>query len=117
MKRVAWVASSYRDLVQCPEEVQDAVGYALYQAQLGEVPESARRMRGDLHSVFEIRTKNAIGDSIFRAAYTTIIGNDVYVLDVFQKKSKHGIETARVDIERIRWRLRQAWEHHEQKKG
>jgi len=102
--------------MRCPEEVQDTIGYALYQAQKGDIPGDARRMRGDLHSVFEIRTRNSSGDSIFRAAYTTIIGNSVYVLDVFQKKSKHGIETAHGDIERIRWRLRQAWEHHDQEK-
>ena len=73
----------------------------------------AAPMKGDLRSVCEIRTRNESGDSIFRAVYTTSIGDYVYVLDIFKKKSKRGARTPEADLDRIRWRLRQAKEHHE----
>jgi phage-related protein len=54
---------------------------------------------------FEQRTRRKIGDVI-------------YVLDAFQKKSKKGDETPKRDLDRIRDRLKQAREHHaQQQKG
>ena len=44
----------------------------------------------------------------FRAVYTVRFFGVLYVLHVFQKKSKRGIETPQADIERIRARLKEA---------
>lgn len=49
----------------------------------------------------------------YRAVYTVKFEGVVYVLDVFQKKSKRGRATPRVDIDRIRSRLKLAQEHYE----
>lgn len=111
-KPIEWVASAKRDLKAMPEEVQDDIGYALDLAQRGLQADYARRMKGDLSDVIEIRTQNDTHDSTFRAMYTTQIGDVVYVLDVFQKKSKSGIATPKPDLDRIRGRLKQAREHH-----
>jgi phage-related protein len=73
----------------------------------------AEQMKGDLREVVEIRTTNDTGDSIYRAAYTTRIGEVVYFLDIFKNKSKQGIKTPRKDLERIKGRLRIAKEHYE----
>ncbi len=51
--------------------------------------------------------KDFSGDT-FRAVYTTRFGGTLYVLHVFQKKSKIGRETPRRDMELIRQRLREA---------
>ena len=51
------------------------------------------------------------GDT-FRAVYTVRLATAVYVLHVFQKKSRHGIATDRADIQLIMKRLKQAEEHH-----
>jgi phage-related protein len=99
-----------------PEEVQDDIGYALDLAQHGEQADYAHRMRGHLRDVVEIRTHNERGDSTFRGAYTVELGDIVYVLHVFQKKSKSGIETPKHDLDLIRQRLKQAREHYEQEK-
>ena len=44
----------------------------------------------------------------FRAVYTLRYADAIYVLHVFQKKSKTGRETPRRDIELIKRRLREA---------
>ena len=36
MKTLFWVASSKKDLMKMPEEVQDTFGYALHLAQVGK---------------------------------------------------------------------------------
>ncbi len=50
---------------------------------------------------------NHDGDT-FRAVYTVRFASRVYVLDVFQKKSKSGIATPNADIDRIKARLKRA---------
>lgn len=49
------------------------------------------------------------GDT-FRAVYTVRVGDRVFVLHAFQKKSKSGIATPKVDVELIKHRLKQAVE-------
>jgi phage-related protein len=101
-----------------PEEVQDDLGYALDLAQHGFQADYAKPMKGDLRDVLEIVADNERGDSTFRAAYTAKIGDVIYVLDAFQKKSKRGDETPKRDLDRIRDRLKQAREHYaQQQKG
>jgi phage-related protein len=55
--------------------------------------------------IFEIALKHR-GDA-FRAIYAVQIGDDIWVIDAFQKKSKSGIKTPRMDVERIK-RLKEA---------
>ena len=97
-----------------PEEVQDDVGYALDLAQHGKQADYAARMKGDLRDVIEIRAQNERGDSAFRAAYTIALGETIYVLHAFQKKSVTGIATPRRDLDLIRDRRKQARKHYEQ---
>jgi Phage derived protein Gp49-like (DUF891) len=52
-------------------------------------------------------TANDDGDT-FRAVYTVRRAGRVYVLDVFQKKSKSGIATPKPDLDRIKIRLKHA---------
>ena len=53
----------------------------------------------------------------YRAMYTTKIGQTVYVLHVFQKKSTRGIATPRKDINLIVQRLAAARRHDAQQGG
>ena len=52
----------------------------------------------------------------YRAVYTVKFASSVYVLHVFQKKSKRGIETPKQEIELIRARLKIA-EHLHRSEG
>lgn len=44
----------------------------------------------------------------YRAVYATKLGDKIYVLHAFQKKSKSGIKTPKEDIELIKRRLQTA---------
>ena len=46
MKKIIWIGSSLADLKDCPEDVKDDVGYALYEAQRGEMPKKAKPLKG-----------------------------------------------------------------------
>ncbi|WP_396225236.1 type II toxin-antitoxin system RelE/ParE family toxin, partial [Gemmatimonas sp.] len=50
----------------------------------------------------------------YRAAYTVHFDDVVYVLDVFQKKSKSGAKTPKPDKERVIARFKAAKKNHEQ---
>jgi phage-related protein len=105
-------------LVQRPDRDarrgQDSIGCALDLAQHGGRAAYASPMHGALRDVIEIRAKNGAGDGIFRAVYTAKLGDDIYVLDAFQKKSTSGIKTPQIDLDRIRERLKQGRKHHEE---
>ena len=107
---IEWVASALDDLREMPDDVKDEMGYALEQVQRGEVPVNSKPMHGPLRGVREIIADDESGT--YRTMYTTEIGNVVYVLDAFKKKSKSGIATPRSDLERLERRLKMAREHH-----
>ena len=46
LKPVAWLGSTKKDLLALPKEVQGKVGFALYQAQSGQMPEDAKPLKG-----------------------------------------------------------------------
>lgn len=46
--------------------------------------------------------------NIYRAVYATKIGDTIYVLHCFQKKSTHGIGTPKKEIDLIKQRLQEA---------
>jgi len=103
IKTLAWVGSSQDDLRKFPEEVKDMVGYALYLAQTGAKHPAAKPLKGFTGAgILEI-VEDHHGDT-YRAVYTVRFGDAVYVLHVFQKKSKHGIATMQKDIDLIKSR-------------
>ena len=107
LKPVTWVGTSLKDLREFPETVQDHMGYALYVAQRGGKHQDAKVLSGfGGAGVVEV-IKDHRGDT-FRAVYTLRYAGSVYVLHVFQKKSKTGRETPRRDVELIKQRLREA---------
>ena len=90
-----------------PATVQDALGYALYRVQRGAVPVSAKALHGFTGAgVLEIA--DDFDGNTYRAVCTVRLASAVYVLHVFQKKSKRGISMPRRDLELVRERLLQA---------
>lgn len=111
VKPVVWIGSTRTDLASFPEDVKDAIGYALYIAQRGGKHADAKPLRGfGSAGILEIIEDHA-GDT-YRAVYTVRLAGRIYVLHVFQKKSKAGIRTPKPEIELIRSRLKRAEEEH-----
>jgi phage-related protein len=108
---VIWIGSSLDDLRRISGEVQDEIGYALYFAQQGQRHSAAKVLKGfGGAGVLEIVENDAGGTH--RAVYTVRFVGVVYVLHVFQKKSRRGIQTPRSEIEMIHRRLAAAEAHY-----
>lgn len=83
------------------------MGFALHQAQKGLKSDHAKPFKGfGGASVLEIVEMDESGT--YRAVYTVKFKEIIYVLHVFQKKSKSGIATPKQQIDLIRSRLKQA---------
>ena len=109
MKPLEWIGTSKRDLLACPEDVQDTFGYALHLAQMGTKHGQAKPLKG-FGGAGVLEVVEDLDGETFRADYTVKIADTVYVLHVFQKKSKRGVATSRRDIDLIKMRLRTAVE-------
>jgi len=104
VKALAWLGSSKKDLMRFPEDVIQEMGYALYFAQKGEYYNKTKPFKGCGSGVYEIATeydKNA-----YRAIYIVSLGDTIYVVHCFQKKSKRGIKTPKEEIDVIKQRLK-----------
>jgi phage-related protein len=90
-----------------PDEVQDDIGYDLHWAQCGQMSPNVKPLKGFSGAgVLEVVTSH--DGNAYRAVYTVRFAGAVYVLHVFQKKSKHGIATPKQEIELVRARLKTA---------
>ena len=84
----------------------------LHEAQIGKKHPEAKPLRGfGGAGVLEVVADHA--GSTYRGVYTVRFEGRVYVLHVFQKKSKHGIATPKREIELVRERLRWAERDYE----
>jgi phage-related protein len=101
-----WMGNSLETLRGFPEKVQDDIGHSLMVVQAGLMPSDAKPLKGIGSGVFEIATRH--DGNAYRTVYAVKLGERVYVLHVFQKKSKTGIKTPQREINLIINRLREA---------
>lgn len=113
-KPLTWVGSSKRDYLRFPDQVQDDMGYALYVAQMGERPKSAKPLKGFKGAGVLELVEYDDGDT-YRTVYTVRFAERVYVLHAFQKKSKRGIATPKRESRLVEQRLRTAEEDYHQR--
>ena len=104
-KPLRWVASSKKDLMAMPEEVQDTFGYALHLAQVGQKHPDTKPLKGFGNAGILEVVEDFQGDA-YRAVYTVRYAEAVYVVHCFQKKSTQGIATPKPDVELIKSRLK-----------
>lgn len=107
-RSIVWVGDSKRRLLEFPREVRILVGHALSEAQSGRKVDYAKPLKGLVGGVFEIVADH--DTDAYRAVYAVKIGEVVYVLHCFKKKSTSGIAMPKPDIELIRTRLKRAME-------
>lgn len=103
-KPIEWIGGSYKDLLKMPAEVRKNFGHALHLAQNNDRHQSTKTLRGfggsDVIEILEDYNSDT-----YRAIYTTRFQGKIFVLHCFQKKSKNGNSTPKVEIETIRTRL------------
>lgn len=116
MKPLRWLGGSREDLREFPREVRREIGFALHFAQAGDKHPSGKPLRGfGGAGVLEVVADFRGG--AFRAVYTVRFANAVYVLHVFQKKSKKGIAAPKRAMALMRERLKWAEDDHRARSG
>jgi phage-related protein len=105
-RNVVWLVDTLDRLKGFPAGVREKLGFALYQAQIGQKYENTKPLHGFDAPLWEARADDLSGT--YRAVYLVQYRNAVYVLHVFQKKAKSGIATPQREIELIRQRLKLA---------
>jgi phage-related protein len=105
-RKLVWLVDSLDRLTGFPPAVRQKVGFALYQAQIGQKHESAKMLHGFGETVWQVRADDPAGT--YSAVYVTQLGEAVYVLHALQKKATLGIATPQRELDLIRQRLRLA---------
>jgi phage-related protein len=106
-RALIYLGSSEKDAGKLPEEVKELFSYALTIALAGGQHEDAKPFKGfNGRSVMEVVADDRNGT--FREVYTVRFEEAIYVLHIFQKKSKKGIATPKQDMDLIKQRLKWA---------
>jgi phage-related protein len=104
IRQISWLKPALKDFQGFPLAVQQDAAQALSIAARGGKADTAKPFKGVGSGVFEIALKHR-GDA-FRVLYAVQIGDALWVLHAFQKKSKSGIKTPQVEIDLIHERLK-----------
>jgi phage-related protein len=105
-RKLVWLADSRDRLTDFPAAVRQKLGFAPYQAQIGQKHETAKMLHGFSETVWQVRADDSGGT--YRTVYVARFGDAVYVLHAFQKKATSGIPTPRRELDLIRQRLQLA---------
>ena len=102
-----------------PDQVKRALGFSLRQLQIGREPTSQTRNMSSIGSG-DFELKEADERALYRAIYLSKMGNTIYVLHCFEKKSRktdrRDIEVASQRFKLVRQRL-QEQRSHERRSG
>ena len=104
LKSVIWVGDSREQVRNFPKGARTTVGEALRFAQRGGNHPNAKPLRSMKSEVMEIVAR--YDTNTYRVVYTVKIGEKIYVLHAFQKKSSRGTSTPKREINLIRQRLK-----------
>ena len=108
MRPIRWMGNSKKNLMDFPPEVKKLIGDELQFIQFGGMPKDAKPFKGVGSGVFELAIK--YDKEAYRTVVAVQLGNKIYVLHAFQKKSKKGIKTPQEDIDLIKQRFNAAKE-------
>jgi phage-related protein len=103
-RQISWIRTARKNFEEFPEDVQRDMFDALTLAAEGGKSDKAKPFKGVDGGVFEIALRYR--GNAFRALYAVEIGEDIWVIHAFQKKSKSGIKTPQMEVDLIRERLK-----------
>jgi phage-related protein len=116
VRPVVWIGSSRRDLRAMPHQVRRDIGQALYAAQQGMTDPAAKPLKG-FGGMRVMEIVERYRTDAYRAVYTAYFANAVYVLHVFQRKSKSGPATPKHEIDLIRRRFAEAERYYRERQN
>jgi phage-related protein len=101
---ISWVKPALKEFEKFPEEAQSICLAALTIAAEGGKADFAKPMHGLGSGVFEIVLP--FKSDAFRVIYALQLGEEIWVVHAFQKKSTRGIKTPKHEIDLIKDRLK-----------
>ena len=101
---VSWIKAALKEFETFPEAVKLTCLTALTIAGEGGKADIAKPMRGLGSGVFEIAV--CFRGNAFRVVYGVQLGDDIWVVHVFQKKSTRGIKKPISEIDLVKDRLK-----------
>jgi len=108
MRPIVWLGNTKKNLMAFPEEVIHRIGYKLQLMQSGIIPTDTKPFKGVGSGVYEIALQ--YDNEAYRCVQALQLGERIYILHVFHKKSKQGIATPKQDVDLIKKRYNEAKE-------
>lgn len=107
-RRISWIKAARGEFEAFPQEAQVRLAGALTIIAEGGKPDIAKPLKGLGSGVMELALRYH-GDA-FRLVYALSIDSDIWVIHAFQKKSKAGTKTPKLEVALIRQRLKRLTE-------
>jgi len=104
MRRISWVRAALKEFQSFPQAVKEQMKFALEIAAAGQKADIAKPMKGFDSGVFEIAL--AYRSDAYGSVYAVKLGDDLWVVHAFQKKSTQGIKTPKREIDVIHERIK-----------
>jgi phage-related protein len=100
---ISWIKAARKEFEKFPAEAQLICLTALTVAAEGGKADIVKPLQGMGSAVFEIALPHR--GNAFRVVYAMQLGDDIWIVHAFQKKSSQGIKTPKHEIDLIRDRL------------
>ncbi len=101
---ISWFKAALKDFQAFPPGAQQDLAAALTVLAEGRMPDIAKPLQGLGAGVMELALRHR-GDA-FRVVYALQIGDDIWVVHAFQKKSTQGSKTPKHEIDLVQQRLK-----------
>ena len=101
---ISWIKAARKDFETFPAQAQSVCLTALTIAAEGGKADIAKPLKGLGPGILEIALPYR--GNAFRVVYAVQLGEEIWVIHAFQKKSTHGIKTPAHEIEVAQERLR-----------
>lgn len=105
-RKIIWLGSSLKNIIEFPDGAKKLIGDELQFIQFGGMPKDAKPFKGVGSGVIEIAVK--FNKDAYRCVQAVQLGETIFVLHAFQKKSSTGIKTAKKDVDLIKQRYTEA---------
>jgi phage-related protein len=103
-RNIAWIKDALKDFGKFPQDAQTRALTALTMVADGATPDIAKPLSGLGSGVWELAIKSR-GDA-YRVVYALQLAEEIWVVHAFQKKSKAGIATPKMEIDLLKERIK-----------
>ena len=103
-RKINWLKAALKDFQDFSQNAQDRALMALTFVAEGLTPDIAKPLTGLGGGVWELAIRSR-GDA-YRVVYALQLGEDIWIVHAFQKKSKKGIATPKPEIDLVRERIK-----------